>query len=158
MLYVIEVGYEKDKLPLLDIWDFIELYDIQDAETYHKNINLKIAGELFRFDNFDLFKEWYEQEYIEDPIFLVIDTEKREVYYYEVYPEVRFNKLTGVMTLSEIEEANEKLLLELEKNREKYDIERKERERQLLLDDKARLEEKLKIIEGQLNENQTMQE
>jgi len=109
MLYVVEVSYEKENLPIIDdIWHLLTVMDISTDGGGDGLLSLA-TGEIMQFADIDEFKIWAGEELDVDPIFIVIDMDEKSVYYYEADPTIKFTKLEGNTSFEGIGQRKEDL-------------------------------------------------
>jgi len=114
MLYVTEVSYTKENLPIIDdIWHLLEVMDISSNGNGPSDLLLE-TDEIMMFENLEEFRDWAATELDEDPFFIVIDTDKKSVYYYEVDPTIKFTKMEGTISFKEVKKAEKIRLAERE--------------------------------------------
>ncbi len=152
MLYVVEVPYEKENLPIIDdIWHLLSIMSIATEDYEYIKGGLSVDGELMQFEDLKDFRQWVDDELDEDPMYLVIDTKKKSVYYYEVLPTFKFTKMDGNKTFAEIQKEKENLQKEVDKRwkddaimYKKKDAERLDKEIEHLKDKKQKIDAEIK--------------
>ena len=154
MIYAIEVNSNKDRLLIInDLWEFLEVYNIcSDMDFDFFDSGLDVIGDMMAFDNMDRFKEWLEEELDADPIFLVIDTTEKKIFYVEADPSVKITVLKGNATHEDIEKERKKKFEEARKRELEWEASKAERTKEFLINERKRLEEKVLSIDKDLKE------
>jgi len=150
MLYVVEVSYAKENLPIIDdIWHLLTVMDISTDGGGDGILSLA-SGDIMQFTDIDDFKCWAKEELEVDPIFIVIDMDKKSVYYYEVDPTIKFTKLEGNTSFEGIgqrkEDLRNKQIVEIEAKR----LADKEKEVERLNTDIEKIKRKKKSLEKEI--------